>query len=192
MEIFDERPGFVYLEDIEHSTLINEAESGKEKRRNKWPDGCAKRTFKLTYKAITQSRYGSIVQFFSARSGMKEAFYWENFNESPISKVWPAGIVVTLNYQGEDNTNLSHYPIIAGSEIVYDDGVALTRNIHYSIIELTGEITWVVKPSNGSLITADYRFYRVVRFDNDKLSPERIAFEKYNLELLLKEIEPRM
>ena len=41
MEIFDERPGFVYLEDIEYSTLINEAESGKEKRRNKWPSGCA-------------------------------------------------------------------------------------------------------------------------------------------------------
>ena len=39
---------------------------------------------------------------------------------------------------------------------------------------------------------ADYRFHRVVRFDNDKLSPGRVAFEKYDLELLLKEIEPRM
>ena len=192
MEIFDERPGFVYLEDIEYSTLINEAESGKEKRRNKWPSGCAKRTFKLTYKAITQSRYSSILQFFNDRSGMKEAFWWENFNESPISKIYSAGIIVDLNYQGQDTTNLKQYPIISDSEIIYDDGFALTRGVHYSIIDLTGEITWLIKPSNGSVITADYRFYREVRFDNDKLSPERIVFEKYNLELLLKETEPRM
>ena len=192
MEIFDERPGFVYLEDIEYSTLINEAESGKEKRRNKWPSGCAKRTFKLTYKAITQSRYSSILQFFHDRSGMKEAFWWENFNESPISKIYSAGIIVDSNYQGQDTTNLKQYPIISDSEIIYDDGFALTRGVHYSIIDLTGEITWIIKPSNGSVVTADYRFYREVRFDNDKLSPERVAFEKYNLELLLKETEPRM
>ncbi|MDD5422636.1 MAG: DUF2460 domain-containing protein [Candidatus Omnitrophica bacterium] len=192
MEIFDEKPGFVYLEDIEYSTLINEAESGKEKRRNKWPEGCAKRTFKLTYKTITQTRYSSILQFFNDRSGMKEAFYWENFNESPVLKIYPSGITVDADYQGQDTTNLRHYPIISGSETIYDDAVALTRGVHYSIVDLTGEITWIIKPSNGSVITADYRFYRVVRFDNDKLSPERIAFEKYNLELLLKEIEPRM
>lgn len=192
MEIFDERPGFVYLEDIEYSTLINEAESGKEKRRNKWPEGCAKRTFKLTYKVIAQSRYSSILQFFNDRSGMKEAFYWENFNESPVSKIYPSGIIVDPDYQGQDTTNLRHYPVIEDSETIYDDGVALTKGVHYSIIELTGEIAWIIKPSNGSVITADYRFYRVVRFDNDKLSPGRVAFEKYDLELLLKEIEPRM
>ncbi|MDD5423627.1 MAG: DUF2460 domain-containing protein, partial [Candidatus Omnitrophica bacterium] len=102
------------------------------------------------------------------------------------------GIIVDSNYQGQDTTNLKQYPIISDSEIIYDDGFALTRGVHYSIIDLTGEITWLIKPSNGSVITADYRFYREVRFDNDKLSPERIVFEKYNLELLLKETEPRM
>ena len=192
MEILDERPGFVYLEDVEYSTLINEAESGKEKRRNKWPEGCAKRTFKLEYKAITQTRYSSILAFFSARSGMKEAFWWENFNESPITKLHPSGIVVDPDYQSQDTTILKHYPIIADSQVIYDDGAPIAEGVDYSLIDLTGEITWIIKPANGSVITADYRFYRVVRFDNDKLSPERIAFEKYNLELLLKEIEPRM
>ena len=102
MEIFSEQPGFVYLEDYEFNTLINDEDSGKEKARNKWPtgsingvtEGCGKRTFTLTYKTISQSKYSDILAFFRARSGRKEAFYWENFNESPILNIYPLKIIV--------------------------------------------------------------------------------------------------
>lgn len=110
MAVFSEIPGFVYLEDIEFNTLINDMDDGAEKTRNKWPvgtingvtQGCGKRTFRLVYKGIDQSRYSTILQFFSQRIGRKEAFYWENFNESPITLSYPNKIIVTSNYQGEN------------------------------------------------------------------------------------------
>ncbi len=200
MEIFSEQPGFVYLEDVEFNTLIRDAESGKEKTRNKWPtgsingvtEGCAKRTFSLVYKGIAQDRYSNILTFFRGRIGRKEAFYWENFNESPILNFYPSKIIVASNYQGENTTQLAHYPIIANTQIFYDDGVALVEGVDYSLVDATGVITWIIKPANGSVIRADYRFYREVRFGNDKLSPERIAYQKYDLELVFKETAPRL
>ena len=200
MEVFSETPGFVYVEDIEFSTLINEAESGKEKRRNKWPSGIinnvteyyAKRTYKLVYKTISQDKYSSILQFVKARGGMKEALWWENINESSITKIYPNKIIIDANYQGQNTTALAHYPLIGNSQVIYDDAVALAEGVDYSIIDLTGVITWIIKPANGSVIKGDYRFYREVRFNDDKLSPERIAYQRYNLELLVKEIAPRL
>ena len=200
MEIYSDQPGFVYLEDVEYSTLIKEAESGKEKTRNKWPtgsvngvtEGCAKRTFALVYKGIGQDRYSTILAFFRARIGRKEAFYWENFNESPILNLYPLKIIVVSNYQGEATTQLAHYPIIANTQTIYDDAVALVEGVDYSLVDATGVITWTIKPANGSVIRADYRFYREVRFGEDKLSPERIAYQKYNLEITLKETAPRL
>lgn len=200
MEVFGEIPGFVYLEDIEFNTLINEMDDGAEKRRNKWPvgtingvtQGCAKRTFRLVYKGIDQTRYSTILQFFSQRIGKKEAFYWENFNESPITYNYPNKIILTSNYQGENTINLAHYPIIPNSQIIYDDDVALVEGVDYSFTDATGLITWLIEPANASVLKASYRFYREVRFDHDKISPERIAYQKYNFDLIVKEIKPRL
>ena len=200
MEIFSEQPGFIYLEDIEFNTLVNDEDSGKEKTRNKWPtgsingvtEGCAKRTFTLTYKTISQSKYSDILAFFRARCGRKEAFYWENFNESPIFNIYPSKIIVAANYQGENTTQLAHYPVIADTQTIYDDGVALTEGVDYSLVDSTGVIAWLIKPANGSVIRANYRFYREVRFGNDKLSPERIAYQKYNLDIIVRETAPRL
>lgn len=192
MEIFSEVPSYVYVEDVEFSTLINEAESGKEKRRNKWPAGYAKRTFKLEFNNISQTIYSNIVKFFIARSGMKEAFLWENFTESPILNLYPSKITVDGDYGSEDTTSLPHVQIIALSETIYDDGVALTRNVDYTIVNATGVITWINKPAAASVITANYRFYREVRFDIDKLSPENVSYHIYNVTLTVRETEPRL
>lgn len=200
MEIFDERPGFIYLEDIEFNTLINVQETGKEKTRNKWPigtidnvtQGYAKRTFRLIYQTLSQSEYTDILKFFSARIGRKEAFYWENFNESPITYMYSDKIIIDADYQSQDTTTLAHYPIIGNTQTIYDDGAALTEGVDYSIVDTTGVITWIIKPAAGSVITGDYRFYREVRFTHDKLSPRRKGFQKYDLDLVVKEYKPRL
>ncbi len=200
MEVFLENPGFIYLEDIEYNTLINDEESGKEKTRNKWPTGSingvtrgyTKRSFGLVYNSIKQVKYNAIVDFFTARIGRKEAFYWENYNESPILNVYPNKIIITSNYLSENTSQLAHYPIIADTQIIYDDGVALVEGVDYSIVDSTGVITWIIKPANGSVIRANYRFYRVVRFKEDKISFERTAYQIYNLQISVREIEPRL
>lgn len=200
MEVFLENPGFIYLEDIEFNTLINDEESGKEKTRNKWPTGTingvtrgsTKRSFGLVYNSIKQTTYNSILDFFIARVGRKEAFYWENFNESPILNVYPNKIIITSNYLAENTSQLAHYPIIPDTQTIYDDGVALVEGVDYSIVDATGVITWIIKPANGSVIRANYRFYRSVRFKEDTLSFERIAYQVYNLSFSVREIEPRL
>lgn len=200
MEIFDERPGFIYIEGIQFNTLINEKESGKEKRRNKWPTGTinnetqgyGKRTFRLAYKTLSQSEYVNIFKFFSARVGMKEAFYWENFNESPITNLYSSKIIVDNSYNSQDTTTLAHYPIIADTQVIYDDGAALTEGVDYSIVDTTGVITWIIKPAASSVIRAEYRFYREVRFDSDEILPKRKSFKTYDLDLIVKEEKPRL
>jgi|GEM_PF-2750340 len=200
MEIFDTQPGFVYLENIEFYTLVNENDSGKDKTRNKWPTGTindvtqgyGKRTFRLVYKTLSQSEYSTILKFFSARIGMKEAFYFQNPNESPIINLYPSNIIINNDYQSEDTTTLAHYPIIGDSQTIYDDGAALTEGVNYSIVDTTGVITWLIKPAAGSVITGNYRFYREVRFRSDTLSPKRKAYQVYDLELIVKEYRPRL
>ena len=201
MEIFTESPAFIFLQDIEFNTEVSDrSESGKENRRNLWPVGIvnnqevgyAIRTLQMEFKGIDQTRYSNIVTFFAARKGRKEAFYFENFNESPILNFFPNKITLDANYQGSNTTQIPHYPLIANSQTIYDDGVALVEGVDYSLVDATGVITWIIKPANTSIITANYRFYRVVRFDHDKLPQPRIAYQKYNLELTVIEIEPRL
>jgi hypothetical protein len=200
MEIFNITPGFVYTEDVEFKTIFNEAESGLEKTRDDWGSGTingvteyrAKRTFGLVYNSIPQTTYALLLQFFKARGGKKEAFYWENFNESPITRLYPSKIIIASNYQSEDTTQLAHYPIIADSQTIYDDGALLVEGVNYSFNDSTGLITWIIKPAAASIITGDYRFYRGVHFKEDKITFSRKAFQVFDLDVLVREIAPRL
>lgn len=200
MEIFTSTPGFVYTERIETKTIVDDTESGLEKTRSEWPtgtingvtQGCAKRTFRLSYRAISQTELNYINAFFLARVGRKEAFWWQNFNESPVLTVYPSRIIIDADYGSEDTTTLAHYPIIGNSQTIYDDGAALVEGVNYTIDDLTGIITWSSKPAAGSVLTGDYRFYREVRFMDDAVEPDRIAYQRYNLDLTLREIAPRL
>lgn len=200
MEIFTLTPGFVYTEGKQFLTIIYEGDSGKEKRRNRWPTGTIngtiqyknKRSFRLLFKTMKQSELNTLIQFIEARGGMKEAFYFENTNESPILKPYPDKIIVDANYQGADTSQLAHYPIIAATQTIYDDGAALTEGVNYSIVDATGVITWIIEPANSSVIRANYRFYREVRFNSDEPLIERIASGLYSVEVPLKETEPKL
>jgi len=200
MEIFTLTPGFVYTENKQFNTLIFDTDSGKEKTRNKWPTGTingttkytCKRTFRASFKSLIQTQLNTIIQFLEDRGGMKEAFYWENFNESPITRVYPSKIIVEANYQAANTSQLAHYPIIANTQTIYDDGATLVEGVNYSLVDATGVITWIIKPANGSVVRADYRFYREVRFNSDEPSIDRIAYQIYNVELTMKEIAPRL
>jgi hypothetical protein len=183
--IYPVNSGFIFLEDIEFNTIVTQQESGKEKTRNKWPTGKARRTFHINHRALSQSQFESLRDFFIARDGMKDTFYLLNPNENPVNDE-----IITSNYQQENTNTLIHFPIAANSQIVYDDGVALTEGVDYSIIDTTGVITWIIKPASGSVIKADYQFYRVVKFLNDTLSPQRKAFQVYDLEVAVKEDKP--
>lgn len=200
MEILTLTPGFIYLENKQFSTLIFEADSGKEKRRNKWPTGTlngattytCKRSFRVNFKSLNQTELNIFLQFLEARGGRKEAFYWENINESPILRPYPNKIIIDASYAGANTSQIAHYPIIADTQYIYDDGTLLTEGVDYSIVDSTGVITWINKPVNGSVVRGNYRFYREVRFDTDEPAVERVAYGVYNVEVMLKETAPRL
>jgi len=52
--------------------------------------------------------------------------------------------------------NLQETPILEGSDTIYVDGTAQTRNTDYTINYDTGQITFTTAPASSAVITADY------------------------------------
>lgn len=161
-------------------TLVTETESGKEQRRSKWSTPL--REWELTFKNRPTSEMQTLRDFFIARKGQYDSFYWLNPNEYQRT-----AYSVDSDYGSENTTVLPDFPIVTGA-IVYDDGVALSASTDYSINTTTGTITWINKPAAHSVITATYQFYRVVRFMEDSLDIERVAFGVFNMKVSLKEV----
>jgi len=188
--VFTETPGFVYRERLEKKTLITPMESGKEKRRRKWPAGKGKRRYSLNFKTLPQSGKDYIENFFDARDGAFDDFYWKNPNDFDENQ--PITETLNSNYQAEDTSQFFHYPLIPDTQVVYDDATPLTEGVDYSVNDTTGFLTWIIKPANGSVVTADLFFYRVVRYVDDSIDIDRIAGKGvYNISFSVIETEPR-
>ncbi|MFB0514877.1 MAG: DUF2460 domain-containing protein [Candidatus Bathyarchaeia archaeon] len=74
---------------------------------------------------------------------------------------------------GDDTTTgfyLLYRPVISGSDTVYLDGVAQTRDIDYSIDYNTGKITFTTAPDTDVAITADYQYAPYVSVSYSKPS----------------------
>jgi len=66
---------------------------------------------------------------------------------------------------GETSFTLGHYPIVAGSETIYIDGVAQTDPANYSIVDATGVITLVADLGTNEVLTAVYQYTGVTKVD---------------------------
>jgi hypothetical protein len=161
-------------------TLMSEAESGKEQRRSKWTTPL--RMFTLNFTNRPKSEVQTLEAFFDARKGAYDSFYFKNPDDNPITAEQ-----VTGNYQQENTDNLLKFPVVSGSVTIYRNGTPLSP-ADYTVNVTTGQISWINKPVSGSVITADYQFYYIVRFDDDDLDIQRIAFEVYSFSLKFKEV----
>ena len=175
-------PEFGLQEDLEFSTLIFQADSGREKRRAKWSRPI--RTLSCSLDNQSEAGVGLIWDFFKARRGKYDTF-WVKFPTS--YKV--VGEAVDIGDGGQTVFNLDYFPVDTISIKVYINGILQVSG--YSITnDLTNEvakITFLLAPANGVVITADYEYYIQVRFDNDKLSKELVQFKLYNTSIKFKE-----
>jgi len=182
-EILTFTPAFGLKEDIEFSTLIFQADSGKEKRRSKWSRGI--RTLDTWLENESDAAVNLIWEFFKARKGKYDTF-WVKF---------PTSFKVTGEMVGAGNGtqtifNLDYFPVDVSSVKVYLDGI-LQVSGHTVTNDLTNEIakiTFSLAPGASVVITADYEYYIQVRFDDDKLSKELVQYKLYNTTLKLKEV----
>ncbi len=176
-------PEFGLHEDVEFSTLVFQADSGKEKRRAKWSRPI--RTVSCSLNNQSEAGIGLIWEFFKARQGKYDPF-WVKFPTS--YKV--AGEAVGVGNGVQTVFPLDYFPIDTASFKGYANGVLVTSG--YTVAnDLTNEvskITCSTPPAAGVIITADYEYYVQVRFDDDKLSKELVQFKLYNTGLKLKEV----
>ncbi len=183
VEILTFTPAFGLKEDIEFSTLIFQADSGKEKRRSKWSKGI--RTLDTWLENENETAVSLIWEFFKARKGKYDTF-WVKF---------PTSFKVTLEVVGTGGGgqtvfNLDYFSVDLASFKVYLNGILQVSGYTVSN-DLTNEIakiTFSVAPGAGVAVTASYEYYIQVRFDDDKLSRELVQYKLYNTTLKFKEV----
>ncbi|MBI5050543.1 MAG: DUF2460 domain-containing protein [Nitrospirae bacterium] len=182
-EILTFTPAFGLKEDIEFSTLIFQADSGREKRRSKWSKPI--RTLDTWLENENDAAVNLIWEFFKARKGKFDTF-WVKFPTS--FKV--TGEAVGAGDGEQTVFNLDFFPVDTAAAKVYLNGILQVSGYTISN-DLTNEIakiTFSMAPGEGVVITADYEYYIQVRFDDDKLSRELVQYKLYNTTLKFKEV----
>ena len=176
-------PEFGLQEDVEFSTLVFQADSGKEKRRAKWSRPV--RTISCSLNNQSETGIGLIWSFFKARQGKYDSF-WVKF---PTSYKVTAEAVGT-GTGSQTAFNLDYFPVDPATLKVYVNGVLRTTGVSV-VNDLTNEVATITlspAPGVGAVVTADYEYYIQVRFDDDKLSKELVQFKLYSTGLKLKEV----
>lgn len=150
-------------------TLVSAFEDGSEQRRKKW--STPKKSFALSYKTIDREQRKDMDDFFRARFGRFDNFYYEHDGDSPIlnQEILGTGDGSTTLFQ------LDSFPVVPLSETIDLNGVPQTRVTDYAINDTTGAITFVSPPGGGVVVSTDvYRFFYIVRFSEDGFTPQSL------------------
>lgn len=175
-------PEFGLSESISFRTLMTEMEDGLERRRAKWSYGL--RSYSLRLYAITDTAMNSIWDFFIARKGAYDPF---------LMKV-PTEYIITLEAIGIGNGValdfiLDEFPIDTSANFqLYLNGSPAAATLHNNF---SGEFSYArfsLAPGAGVVITGSYHFYFYVRFVNDAMSRELMAYKLLSSGLEMKEV----
>ena len=180
METFSFGVSAPVLETIVYKNLVTNFDSGNEKRRNRWFS--PKRKFKVALSGNSETAMNAAWAFYVARSGKFETFLFENPAESPAVRV----------YIGTGNGSNKYFfipsiPVYSqATTTVYVANVSVTFTVTLS----TGFLALTAAPAVGKIVTASYRCFRTVRFNDDDLTRELFAYKLLNADLELVEVLP--
>ncbi len=182
-ELLTLEPEFGLTESITFKTLITAMESGVERRRAKWTYGL--RNYRMKLFAYTQSSMNTLWDFYIARKGAYDTF---------IVKI-PTEYIITGEAIGTGNGTrtefmLDEFPVdtTGGTFTMYVDGSSASATLNNNF---DGELSYVnfsSAPGGGLAITGDYEFAFRVRFAEDNLSRELLAYQLLSAGILLKEV----
>jgi len=180
-EVFRWIPQYPINEQVVFRTLISQTEHGLEQRRSKWLR--PRRRFGIRFNALPKQDFDAIWDFFIARRGSYEPFYFRNLHDDPVEdEVVGTGDGTTTTF------SFANRYVVPETDRVYLDGVLQVRDADYTIDTDAGRITFATAPAQGVTITASYEFYRKVRFDIDNLQREQFAFLLFRAELPMMEV----
>ena len=171
-------PEFGMTESIRFKTYKTEFESGRKRTSSQWDKGL--REFRLNLKFLTESEMNTIWDFYVARKGAYESFLIKMSHEYEIT----AEAIGSGNGVLTDFT-LDEFPVDASSITLYDDGVEVAGSVANNFSSESATATYTAAPSG--VLTADYDFYFLVRFAEDELSREMIAYQLLHTGMVLQE-----
>lgn len=177
-------PEFGLEETIGFRTLITEMESGLERRRAKWTYGL--RTYRMKLFAYTESAMNTLWDFYIARKGAYDTF---------IVKI-PAEYIVTGEAIGTGDAvatefMLDEFPVdtTGGTFTMYVDGSEVgTATLHNNFGGELSYVAFVSAPGNNLAVTGDYEFCFRVRFAEDNLTRQLLAYQLLSAGILLREV----
>lgn len=167
-------------EGIDWNTLITNYEDGTEQRRKKWSR--PKRKYVVPVRSRTPLVMTQIWDFYNARCGAFDTFYFVNPNENPVTDE-----ILGSGDASRQVFNLTNYPLPSGSITLTCGPTNFIETTHYTLTRATGEITFITAPS-GDSVKATYNFCRVVRFADDDLTRELFNYRLYNGEMRFREV----
>lgn len=197
-DVFPFTPHYSFVEGIFQRTLISQFESGFEHRRGMWSR--ARRTFTVRLSPLTLEDDGACAgartlwEFFEDHGHALKTFLFLSLNDPTIvgESIDPAGTTQSYSYV-TDNPNVvpSSLTITAPTGNLTDNGlggITGSNLLAGSITYRTGLIEIDFASAPGGTITAGYRFYRRVRFDEEPLSSENFSFKLYGAGIRMLEV----
>lgn len=181
-EVLTISPEFSLSETIQYATLIFQTSSGKEKRRSKWSYPLRMLGCQLRYNSKTD--IDTLWTFYKARKGAYDTF-WIKFPTEYQSVLEAVGT-------GDGGTaiyNLDYFPIDTAVVTAYlndveEEDVTPSNDVGNEVAKLTFDSN----VGNNVVITASYDYYFQVRFVDDRLSRQLMAYQLLHAGLKFQEV----
>lgn len=180
-EILTLEPEFGLEESIGFRTLTTEMEDGGEKARAKWPYGL--RSYKLQLYAYSKTNMDTIWDFFIARKGGYDSFLVKIPTEYEVeTEAIGTGDGVRTVW------TLDEFPVdTSANSTMYVDGVEASATLSNNFDTEFSYVTFDSAPGDGLAVTGDYHIYFKMKFMNDIMTRNLLAYQLLNAGLELRE-----
>lgn len=183
-------PGYPLEISNNWKTLKTSVGEGREQRRKRW--SAPQRSLTLKYQGLTQTRIDELYNFFMARKGSYDPFYFF----SPLKNLGGSFPSYVKEYVGlgDGTTTIFELPsksTTPGTLIIYNNGIVASATF------LSGggdagvdRIQFSVAPVAGNIITADFtgQWRLRARFTNDSFSKELFTAALFNSGIEIREV----
>lgn len=164
----------------EYATDVIISQSGHEQRNINWNEARAR--YNVAHGVKSKTQLSELIAFFRARKGRAYGFRFKDWGDyQATGQIIATGdgarnifqLIKTYENAGEIDTRIIHKPV-AGSVKIYVDNVEQTSGI--TVDNTSGQISFVIAPASGAIISADFEFDVPVRFDTDRLNASLEAY----------------
>lgn len=175
----------------ERRTDVATLSSGHEQRNQRWAQ--SRRRYNAGYGVKSHADMQKVLDFFEERRGRFHAFLWRDgldYSSSPpdmpvshLDQALATGDGTTTVFQLVKRYGGAFDPFerritkpVSDTVRIGLDGAELPAS-DFSVDVLSGLVTFLAAPANGTVLTAGFEFDVPVRFDSDRLDIELTGFD---------------